>query len=317
MRTKTLLSVCVTAGLALTGCGDKDDGGTQSVPMTVGDETGGNDSITTSQPGDGDGDGDSADETGGDDGDDDNGSDTNPSSGFIDTADGGTASIECDVWGQDCPEGQKCMPWDNSGQGAWNATKCTPLDPNPAQVGDECTVEGSGISGIDNCTLASMCWAVDPETNLGTCVAFCSGTEANPQCDNPDTTCSITNSGVLILCLPSCDPLAQDCDEGQACYGVGPSFICAPNASGADLGNYGDPCEYLNVCNPGLFCAGAAGVPGCQGSQGCCSEFCSLSHPDGNEQCTGSGGGQNCVPWFEDGQAPPAYLDVGGCVIPA
>src|SRR5690606_403434 len=24
---------------------------------------------------------------------------------------GGAGSIACDVWAQDCPEGQKCMPW--------------------------------------------------------------------------------------------------------------------------------------------------------------------------------------------------------------
>jgi hypothetical protein len=315
MRTKTLLSVCVTAGLALAGCGEKDDTGDQT-PTTNGDETT-NGSLTS--VGDGDGDGDTgtsgADETG--DADDDDGDDTNPSSGFIDTQDGGTAMFECDIWGQDCPEGQKCMPWDNSGQGAWNATKCTPLDPNPAQPGDECTVEGSGVSGIDNCAAASMCWAVDPETNTGTCVAFCSGTEASPNCDDPGTTCSITNSGTLILCLPACDPLQQDCDDGQACYPVSAEFICAPNAAAADGGNYGDPCEFLNVCNPGLFCAAAAGVPNCQGAQGCCSEFCTLGDPDGDAQCQGSGGGQQCTAYFEEGQAPPDYIDVGVCVIPS
>jgi hypothetical protein len=313
MRTNILISVCVTAGLALAGCGDKDDGAQQPTSSSNGETSG--DSMTTLSTGDGDGDGDTE-------GEDETGDDTNPSttsptgSGFIDTADGGTPSFECDVWTQDCPEGQKCMPWDNSGQGAWNATKCTPLNPNPDQVGDDCTVEGSGTSGVDSCAIASMCWAVDPETNVGTCVAFCTGTEANPSCDNPTTTCSITNSGSLILCLPVCDPLTQNCPDGQACYGVGNAFICAPNASAADGGNYGDPCEYLNVCNPGLFCAGAAGVPGCQGSQGCCSNFCDLTSPDGASQCGGVGGGQECVPWFEENTAPPGFEDVGGCFIP-
>jgi hypothetical protein len=208
------------------------------------------------------------------------------------------------------------MPWDNMGAGSWNATKCTPLDANPAQPGDECMVEGTGVSGVDNCALASMCWAVDPETNTGTCVSFCSGTEANPSCDDPSTTCSITNDGALILCLPDCDPLAQECSEGQGCYGVGSTFICAPNASAPDMGNYGDPCMYLNVCNPGLFCASAVGVPDCQGSEGCCSEFCDLGSSDGAAQCQGADQGQSCIPYFEDGQAIPGFEDVGVCFIP-
>ncbi len=40
------------------------------------------------------------------------------------------------IWAQDCPEGEKCMPWANDGGGSWNATRCSPLDPNPSAVGD-------------------------------------------------------------------------------------------------------------------------------------------------------------------------------------
>jgi hypothetical protein len=29
---------------------------------------------------------------------------------FIEGPDGGSAAIECDVWHQDCPPGEKCMP---------------------------------------------------------------------------------------------------------------------------------------------------------------------------------------------------------------
>src|SRR4029078_9155118 len=34
---------------------------------------------------------------------------------FIQNPDGGNVSNECDIWAQDCPEGEKCMPWDNAG----------------------------------------------------------------------------------------------------------------------------------------------------------------------------------------------------------
>ena len=70
---------------------------------------------------------------------------------------------------------------------------------------------------------------------------------------------------------------------------------------------------YANPCNQGLFCADAAAVPNCQGAQGCCSEFCDLNEAN---MCSGMGMGQECVPWFEEGMAPPGYDHVGGCVIP-
>jgi hypothetical protein len=298
MQNKLFLLVSMTAPLALAACvgGQALDLDDASADATEGDSATSAGAEDTGEPTDTD----------------EEGRDTGT---FVVPPDGGgTVSFECDVWSQDCPEGHKCMPWDNMGAGSWNATKCTPLAPNPAQVGDECVVEGTGVSGIDDCELAAMCWAVDPETSTGTCVSFCSGTEASPSCEDPATTCSITNGGALILCLPGCDPLAQACPEGQACYGAGGSFICAPNAAPADGGNYGDPCAFLNVCNPGLFCASAAGVPGCQGSEGCCSEFCSLE--GGAEQCQGASGGQSCVAWFEEGQALPGYEDIGACFIP-
>jgi hypothetical protein len=235
--------------------------------------------------------------------------------GFIQDPDGGGANIECDIWGQDCMDGEKCMPWANDGGGSWNATRCSPLDPNPAQPGDACTVEGSGVSGIDNCDLGSMCWDVDPETNMGTCVAFCMGTEAAPVCEDPNTTCTIANEGVLILCLPNCDPLLQDCDEGQACYPVDDSFVCGPDVSG-EMGGFGDACEFINVCDPGLYCANAATVPNCDGSSGCCSAFCDMSDPDASMNCPGAADGQECVAWFADGQAPPGFENVGACAIP-
>jgi hypothetical protein len=236
---------------------------------------------------------------------------------FIEPLDGGGVSIECDVWNDDCPVGEKCMPWANDGGSSWNATKCSPLDPNPAQVGDSCTVEGSGVSGIDNCDTAMMCWNVDPETNEGVCIAFCDGSEANPVCEDTQTQCVITNEGVLILCLPNCDPITPgSCPEGQACYPVDDSFACAPDA-GAEMGAYGDACEFLNVCDPGLFCALPDSVPDCSGSKGCCSPFCDLSDPDASANCPGAAGGQECTPWYEPGQEPPNLGDVGACVIPA
>jgi hypothetical protein len=238
-------------------------------------------------------------------------------SGFIEMGDGGSETFECNPWtGEPCGPDEKCMPWDNTGIGAWNATRCSPVAPDPAGPGEPCTVEGSGVSGLDDCEAFSMCWAVDPETGQGTCVPFCAGSEANPTCHDPCHKCRVTASSALILCLPMCDPLAQDCGEGQACYGLGAEFICAPYAGGSDAGHPGDPCEYLNVCQPGSFCASASAVEGCTGSSGCCAPFCDLTDAI---PCEGTHPDTACVPWFDDGQAPvlcAPYDRVGACVHP-
>ncbi len=235
--------------------------------------------------------------------------------GFIQDPDGAGQNNECDIWAQDCPDGEKCMPWASDGGGSWNATRCSPVDPAAASPGDTCTVEGTGVSGIDNCELGSMCWDVDGETNMGTCVPFCMGTEAAPVCSDPATTCTIANEGVIILCLPNCDPLLQDCDEGQACYPVGDAFVCGPDAS-LEAGVYADPCAFINDCDPGLFCANPALVPDCAGSSGCCSTFCDTTDPGASAACPGASGGQECIAWFDAGQAMPGLENLGFCGIP-
>jgi hypothetical protein len=241
------------------------------------------------------------------------GGSTDEGSVFLIQPDGGMGTNECDVWTQDCPAGEKCMPWANNGGSSWNATRCSPIDDNPGQPGDTCTVEGSGVSGVDDCDIASMCWDVDPEVGEGTCVAFCEGSEDSPLCSNPDEGCSITNDGVLILCLAFCDPLLQDCPEGGACYPEPNGFFCSPDASGPELGAIGDPCEYINVCDPGGWCAAAESVPNCVGSSGCCAAYCDLTEPDPSASCPAS---TECIAWYEEGTAPPGYEDVGVCVIP-
>ena len=219
--------------------------------------------------------------------------------------------LECDPWMQDCPVGEKCNAWASSG-GSWDATACFPIDPAPVGVGETCTVQVSGTSGIDNCELGAMCWDVDDATLEGTCVALCTGTPDAPVCAAGNN-CVIANDGVLILCLPGCDPLLQDCDPGQACYPIGEGFNCAPDASGA-AGLDGDPCEYINVCDPGLMCVSGDAVEECfgLGFAGCCTRFCDLTVP--GDPCPDVT--EECVPFFEEGFAPPGLEDVGVCTIP-
>lgn len=170
-------------------------------------------------------------------------------------------------------------------------------------------VEGSGVSGVDSCDVGLMCWDVDAETNVGTCIELCGCGPLQPTCEGGGTLCTISNDDVLPLCLPTCDPLDPEavCGEGEGCYPVGDGFQCAPDASG-DGGLAAQPCSFINACDPGSACVGPAAVPGCA-SAGCCAPFCDLDEPDTCPFGT-------CRPWFEEGQEPlECHVDTGICAL--
>jgi len=221
---------------------------------------------------------------------------------------------DCSIFDQDCPDGYKCMPYANNGSNAWNDVKCVPLVDDPHGIGEPCTVQGNAVSGLDDCDAASMCWDVDLETNMGTCVAHCIGSPEDPGCPEPCHSCAIMGDGVLVLCLAACDPIAQDCPMGQACYPLNIGFACAPDASPPDAA-IGSPCEYINGCPPGLLCVSASTVPECEGTQGCCSPACPVG---GVDPCPGLLPGTECVPWYEEAPPPEQCLsaDPGVCVTP-
>ncbi|MBZ5708372.1 ribulose phosphate epimerase [Nannocystis pusilla] len=220
---------------------------------------------------------------------------------------------ECDLWTEDCPEGHKCMPYANDGGSAWNATKCVQIVPDPDQFGEPCQAIGSGVSGEDTCDKHLMCWDIDLDTLQGTCTAMCVGSPEAPACEPPNTTCALSGDGVLILCIPNCDPLLQDCPEGDTCISSPNTgeFVCVLDASG-EAGQVFDPCEYVNACDPGLICADATLADECDPQViGCCLPFCDTSLAN-----TCPGQGLECIPWFEEGAAPPGLENVGLCMLP-
>lgn len=218
----------------------------------------------------------------------------------------------------DCPDGEKCAAYATVGS-AWDANKCVPIQ-GDGQPGDDCEAYGAnaGVSGEDSCGNGSMCWDIDPDTQTGYCIAFCQGSFEDPEC--PDgAVCAVYNDGVLPLCTSMCDPLlgGSDCPSNDNACVPNPSgggFVCILGGEG--WGVYGTECLYVNSCNAGLYCAPPEAVPGCQGAQGCCSEFCDLDDPMASEQCSGYEGGQACIPWFEMGEAPAGFAHVGACAIP-
>ena len=197
---------------------------------------------------------------------------------------------QCDYWAQDCPDGEACKPWANDGSEVWNAHRCTAVDDAPDLPGEPCEAVDSGWSGIDSCDLGAFCWNVDPDTNTGTCVPQCEGTELEPICPE-GTRCLISDGEALTLCLPACDPLAPDCDEGQGCYpGSNDDFVCLREGEGVFANGQ------HTSCAPGSFLS----------AKGCVS-FCDLTAKTPCEE------GSVCTPFFED-EAPAAYANVGGCL---
>jgi hypothetical protein len=234
---------------------------------------------------------------------------TGSSGGFLAPPDvGPNAPVECDVWEQDCPEGQKCAAWAEGGGSAWNALKCVPVTGDQLP-GEPCTAEGGGVSGLDDCVKGAMCWDVDAR-GQGTCVAQCVGSPESPQCAEPGFACPVAGDGVLALCFPECDPLAQDCLDDDLCLPISGTYLCIIDASG-DAGAAFDACEYVNVCDKGLLCLAPAAASECdQGAQGCCLPMCSIA--DGGAACPGAG--QECLAVYEP--PPEGHEDVGYCSLP-
>jgi hypothetical protein len=212
-----------------------------------------------------------------------------------------SAAFECDPFEQACPPGRKCMPYALDGGTTWNATRCVRVMSDPRGKGESCTTAVHPMSGMDDCDEGLICWAVNAQTLEGTCAAFCIGTHSNPTCADPCERCPITGNGGLV-CRSQCDPVAQSCPPGQACYPVYDEFQCAPDLSPVHA-TVGTACEYINVCPVGMACIVGPNVPGCA-SLGCCAPYCPVGDVD---PCPELLPGTTCVPWFDgSGHGPPA-----------
>lgn len=208
------------------------------------------------------------------------------------------SALQCDPWWQDCPDGDKCVPYASTGT-TWDANKCVPIL-GDGQPGEACKHHGV-INATDSCAAASLCWnleLIDGEL-LGTCTPFCTGTANQPQCAEGQS-CLIANDGSVNVCLQACDPILQDCPAGLGCHWLDNQFACvqtieeSPNQSCDD-----------GECPAGSTCVQAALVPGCAGTA-CCTSFCSLDEPSCEPPTSA------CMPFFD--QPVDGYEHVGVCV---
>lgn len=297
---KTLVLSMIGSLSLLIACA-KDDGT---------DTAANNSSTNNDSNGDGDGDGETGDSGDGDGDSGDGDADTTNGSGlttmgFVPMTDFGTPS-ECDPFAQDCPDGEKCVPYGSTG-GNWDANKCVPVT-GSGSAGDPCTYGGT-VEATDDCDADTHCWDVMDVDGMavGVCTPFCEGTADEPICP-PETSCLIANEGSINLCVSTCDPLLQDCaGEGLACFWANNDFNCIFTTQNIPLG---EPCGYINDCAEGLGCLTAEVLPNCGGSA-CCGSWCSVS-----EAAPCPAMGTECTAFFEEGMAPPGYEDIGVCILP-
>jgi hypothetical protein len=218
----------------------------------------------------------------------------------------------CDTFTQDCPAGDKCVPWYSPYEAGFTS-HCVPVHPQPRAVGEPCQPFGEYAESGDDCVLGSVCWDPDPVTNIGMCVELCSGTPEASVCNTPNTFCAYGKS--IQVCLQQCEPRdLETCPVGCTCIPAdnGADFMCVLNASGDDLGGYADPCMFANTCDPGLLCLDSAMSPDCDtaAGYGCCLPVCDTGAPDCPHPDL------ECTPWFEDGAAPPEFATLGACTLP-
>ncbi len=110
---------------------------------------------------------------------------------------GGFLNNNC---GPDLPPVETCNIWANDGGNRWNATRCVPLAPDPAGPEEPCTAEGSGVSGFDDCDVASVCLVSNVDTLEGTCMPMCIGSPEAPVCADPERTCTIGGDSIPAFC---------------------------------------------------------------------------------------------------------------------
>ena len=229
----------------------------------------------------------------------------------------------CNIWMDDCSEGQKCAPVDTAMplDGFANSTECVPVDANPKEVGEPCTKSDGGR--IDNCRRGAECKVryydmVETGTGEGLCVALCEGSPMDARCDD-GRVCGIWNGGSEPWCIEQCNILAQDCTaDGWMCSYAGlaaESAGCVLDESGP-TGAYADPCACEpGCCDEGLICILGNALANCPepGAVGCCTEYCDVN---AENTCSGMPEGEECVSSTELIGAVPGLEEVGICILP-
>jgi hypothetical protein len=114
----------------------------------------------------------------------------------------GGFDITCNLFTQDCNEGEKCASWDHDGDGELSSTRCAPIAKAPVPIGGACVWEGTHLSGIDDCEPGAMCLSDDPAPTMGICRAACVGNPFDASCTDPEMQC-VLEDWYFGWCLPA------------------------------------------------------------------------------------------------------------------
>ena len=105
-----------------------------------------------------------------------------------------------------------------------------------------------------------------------------------------------------------CNPLGDECPEGELCIFFNTEFQCFPS-TGDGTGVAGAACDTATFCNEGLACIQSVFFTSCDGDA-CCAPHCDLSLAE--DPCPA---GQVCDPWFEGQMDIDAcYMNSGVCI---
>ena len=168
---------------------------------------------------------------------------------------------ECDPYKQDCQSG-KCLPVPGAA-----VSFCSLVISPGNQLGDPCT---HGVDA-DDCDAGLVCVTGTGEGGPGICREICGCGPAYPTCQSGGTVCVTLEVGFAV-CMPSCDPLAQDCGDGQSCIANPGGFSCVPAVGDLPVG-YG--CSTLADCAAGLSCLQEEGATGFT-----CHQLCDTQNPE-------------------------------------
>lgn len=165
----------------------------------------------------------------------------------------------CDLFEQNCDEGEKCVP-----VFGFSTRDCVPIAPDPLADGESCEAGGD-----DPCGPLSWCGLPDDDGN-GTCVPLCTGTFADPICP-ADTICVIDDEMIVAYCAAPCDPFdPAACPGHHSCQPTDRGFGCLEEGGHTR----GEHCLQNDSCADGLYCAPGGLVEGCC-FDSCCAPLCS------------------------------------------
>jgi hypothetical protein len=129
--------------------------------------------------------------------------------------------------------------------GCATGRKCTDFMGNSRCAPDGIVPEGGACTsadGVDDCAAGTLC-------RDGVCTRICE--LGSSECSCVRFSGFFDDNETIGLCVPSCDPVGQDCPAGQGCY-----LASEPLAMCADAGMVpvGGSCEFVNSCEPGASC---------------------------------------------------------------